>query len=61
MIDYIIEKMIKEMRPIGKEIKVVATGGFTSLIYNESKYIEIIDSLLTLEGLRIIYERNKDK
>lgn len=61
MIDYIIEKMIKEMRPIGKEIKVVATGGFTSLISNESKYIEIIDSLLTLEGLRIIYERNKDK
>lgn len=61
MIDYIIEKMIKELKCIGKDVRVIATGGFSTLISNESKYIEIIDSFLTLEGLRLIYERNSDK
>lgn len=59
MIDYIIENMIKEMNYKESEVKVIATGGFSSLISTESKYIDIIDSLLTLDGLRIIYERNK--
>ena len=59
MIDYIIENMIKEMDYKEGRVKVIATGGFSSLIVNESKYIDIIDSMLTLEGLRIIYERNK--
>ncbi len=58
MVDYIIEKMIEE---IGgeKEVNIVATGGFSNLIASESKYIKKIDKLLTLEGLRIVYERNK--
>lgn len=59
MIDYIIENMIKEMDHKDKGVKVIATGGFSTLISNESKYIDVIDSLLTLDGLRIIYERNK--
>nr|WP_300003677.1 type III pantothenate kinase [Tissierella sp.] len=59
MIDYIIENMIKEMDYKDGDVKVIATGGFSTLISNESKYIDIIDSMLTLEGLRIIYERNK--
>lgn len=58
MVDYIIERMIGE---IGgeKQVKVIGTGGFSSLIASESKYIDKIDKMLTLEGLRIIYERNK--
>lgn len=59
MIDYILERIIKEMDYKEKYVKVIATGGFSNLISNESKYIDIIDSLLTLEGLRIIYERNR--
>lgn len=59
MVDYIIEKMIKEMDGKQEDIKVVATGGFSNLIASESKYIKIIDKMLTLDGLRIIYERNK--
>lgn len=59
MVDYIIEKMIKEMDGKPEDIKVVATGGFSNLIASESKYIKIIDKMLTLDGLRIIYERNK--
>jgi len=38
---------------------IIATGGFASLIGTESRYINRIDKLLTLEGLRIIYEKNK--
>ncbi|NLY86569.1 MAG: type III pantothenate kinase [Tissierellia bacterium] len=59
MVDYIIEKMIEEMKEEGEDIKVVATGGFSNLIAAESKYIQKIDKLLTLEGLRIIFNRNK--
>lgn len=59
MIDYVLEKIIEEMNYKEKDVKVIATGGFSSLISSESKYIDIIDGLLTLEGLRIIYERNR--
>jgi len=59
MVDYIIEKMIEELKEGDEEIKVVATGGFSNLIAAESKYIKKIDKLLTLEGLRIIFNRNK--
>ncbi|GFR38432.1 type III pantothenate kinase [Insulibacter thermoxylanivorax] len=38
--------------------RVIATGGFAELIASESKTIEIVDPLLTLTGLRILYERN---
>lgn len=59
MIDYIIEKMIDEMGHKEEDVKVIATGGFSNLLTSESKYIDVIDGLLTLEGLRIIHERNK--
>ncbi|HPP32164.1 MAG TPA: type III pantothenate kinase, partial [Soehngenia sp.] len=59
MIDYIIDKMIEEMNQSADEVMVVATGGFANLISAETKKIKVVDKYLTLEGLRIIYERNK--
>lgn len=59
LVDFIIEKMKEEMKEEGEVKTIVATGGFASLIATESKYINKIDKLLTLDGLRIIYNRNK--
>lgn len=56
LVDFIVNKMKTEMKG---NAKVIATGGLSTLIASESKTIDKIDKLLTLEGLRLIYERNK--
>ncbi len=43
---------------LGKQTKVIATGGQAPLVAGASKYKPTIDSSLTLDGLRIIYHRN---
>src|ERR1035438_5940077 len=56
LIDGILERLIAEL---GENVNIVATGGLAPLMGGGSKYIREINDLLTLEGLRIIYERNQ--
>jgi type III pantothenate kinase len=56
-VDYIVRRIKKEMNEEG--IKVIATGGLARLIAPESETIDEVNGMLTLEGLRIIYEKNK--
>ncbi|RUT27743.1 type III pantothenate kinase [Paenibacillus zeisoli] len=54
-VDGIVGRIRSEMNA---KPKVVATGGLAELIASETSSIEEVNPLLTLEGLRLIYERN---
>jgi type III pantothenate kinase len=54
LVDGVLRKMIDEL---GGKPRVIATGGLASLIACGSEFIELVDDTLTLEGLRLIYER----
>src|ERR671918_2925197 len=45
---------------LGTDAPVVATGGLAELIVPHARTVEKIDPFLTLEGLRIVWERNRD-
>jgi len=45
---------------LGSDTRVVATGGLAPLISRESKFIEAVEPDLTLEGMRLVFERNAE-
>jgi type III pantothenate kinase len=54
-VDAIVHRFKQE---IGAHARVIATGGLAEVIQAESETIEIIDQMLTLDGLRMLWERN---
>jgi type III pantothenate kinase len=64
LVDGILERMLAEIeagQPNGTNPtpKVIATGGLAHMLHEDSKYITAIDDMLTLDGLRLLYERNR--
>ena len=62
MVDFIVRKMkeeLKEFEPTDAEPTVIATGGLASLIDNGIDCIDYVDKMLTLEGLEVLYRKNR--
>lgn len=55
-VDEIVRRMKAEMEGVPK---VIATGGLANLIAAESSCIDVVEPFITLEGLRILYDRNR--
>ncbi|MCL2437052.1 MAG: type III pantothenate kinase [Clostridiales bacterium] len=62
-VEYVIKRMKKELEeltPSKKPIKVIATGGLATLMETGVEGIDCVDRFLTLEGLKRVYEKNKN-
>ncbi len=55
------DEELRQMQPIAKKVKVIATGGLAEVVAQEggSGLIDVVDQDLTLQGLRLIYEMNR--
>lgn len=60
LVEYVVNRMKKELAP-GEEdkVRVIATGGMASLISDSTPCIDHIERELTLDGLRLIYKKNR--
>ena len=56
LVDGILQRMFEEL---GARPKVIATGGLARVISSEAKLVDEIEDDLTMEGLRILYRRNR--
>ena len=58
----VVEKIVSEMKKeLGEPCKVIVTGGLGEIIAKQTKIVDYIDRRLTLDGLRYIYQMNKEQ
>lgn len=58
LVEYIIKRIKRELKR--DDVTTVATGGFSEIIANEISLIDYVDKLLTLNGLKYIYDLNNE-
>ena len=56
LVEYIVKKIKRELKE--ENVTTVATGGFSEIIAKEISCIDRVDKLLTLEGLKYLYDLN---
>ena len=56
LVEYIVKRIKKELKT--SDVKTVATGGFSNVISKEIECIDVVDKLLTLKGLKYLYDLN---
>ena len=58
----VVDAMVERIRgELGESARVIATGGLAHRVGSESRTIERVEPFLTLEGLRIIFEKNRPR
>ncbi len=58
LVEYIVKKIKRELGT--EEVVTIATGGFSEVMARETKCIDVIDKMLTLNGLKILYDLNTE-
>ena len=56
LVEYIVKRIKKELK--ATKVKTIATGGFSNIISKEIDGIDVVDKLLTLKGLKYLYDLN---
>jgi type III pantothenate kinase len=56
LVEYIVKRIKKELKT--QNVKTIATGGFSNVISKEIECIDVVDKLLTLKGLKYLYDLN---
>ncbi len=56
LVEYIVKKIKKELKT--RDAVTIATGGFSEVMARETDCIDIVDKMLTLDGLRYLYDLN---
>ena len=59
LVEYIVKRIKKELKV--PKVKTIATGGFSTIISKEIEGIDVVDKLLTLKGLKYLYDLNETK
>ena len=59
LVEYIVKRIKKELKR--DDVKTIATGGFSTIISKEISCIDVVDKLLTLKGLKYLYDLNSQE